>query len=157
MVLGSVNAGKTDEVVKAAASRANVLACVFAGGLVVLLSVLHLNIFPVPSPRSYPEAQILRVLFVLSVVKLLAAPFVFRIIFRHSLRDRSKEELGRSFVLATLISFALRETVAFYGIALTVLTGERAWGETLTVAALTAMVLSWPRETLLSGRIKDGF
>ena len=46
---------------------------------------------------------------------------------------------------AAVVSFALRESAAVIGLAITFLTGDVRWCLALSAAALLAMLLGWPR------------
>lgn len=50
-----------------------------------------------------------------------------------------------SYRSAAVVSFALRESAAVIGLAVTFLTGDVRWCLALSAAALLAMLLGWPR------------
>ncbi len=84
---------------------------------------------------------------VLSVGSLLAA----RVIFQSRLRtaregDTPMERLQR-YRIAIILAFALRETVAIYGLVLSLATGNPRWVLGFGLVALVTMAMGWPRRS----------
>jgi hypothetical protein len=52
--------------------------------------------------------------------------------------------------MAKVIGFGLRETVAVVGLVLALVTGRVGWSGLLSLAALLAMALAWPRASDLA-------
>lgn len=77
---------------------------------------------------------------------LLAAGQALWAALRRSAASRpTLEERLATYRTATVVSFAVRESAAIVGLAITLLTGDLRWCLVLGAAAVLAMLLGWPR------------
>lgn len=87
-----------------------------------------------------------------AVMMLVAAEVLYRIQLRQ-LRERSTPadptELLASYRQTLLVSLALRESTAVFGLVLTLLSGNLWWCATFAAASLAAMALIWPTRRLM--------
>ncbi len=113
---------------------------------IVVYMVIAMVVRPTTPPPDAERLHTLTMAFlVLSVGSLLAA----RVIFQSRLRaaregDTPLERLQR-YRIAVILAFALRETVAIYGLVLSLATGDPRWVMGFGLVALVTMAMGWPR------------
>jgi len=115
---------------------------------IVIYMVVAMVVRPTTPPPDGDRLQTLAMAFlVLSVGSLFAA----RVIFQSRLRaardgDTPIERLQR-YRVAVILAFALRETVAIYGLVLSLATGDPRWVFGFGLVALVTMAMGWPRRS----------
>lgn len=84
---------------------------------------------------------------VVAVGTLIAAQGLFRTRVAAARRQATPEQRLATYRVAVIIALALKESVAIYGLVLSLLDGDPLWAMGFGVVALAAMTLSWPRRT----------
>lgn len=87
------------------------------------------------------------VLAVVSLGHLVAAQMLFAIRVRAAEKLPTTEQRLSSYRIAIILSFALREAVAVYGLILSFLSGDARWALGFGAVAVMSMFLSWPKRS----------
>jgi len=125
-----------------------VVCAALAGAVLVyaILAWLLLGVVLEPAGVGGLPAPVPGVLAVLAAATLIAAPVVERgLLQRGWAGAASPEDRAATYRTAKVVGFALRETVAVVGLVLALVTGRAGWSGLLSLAALLAMALAWPR------------
>jgi hypothetical protein len=128
-----------------------VVCAALAGAALVYFLVAWLLLAVVLDPAGVGglPAPVPGVLAVFAAATLVAAPVVERGLLQ---RGGGSVPDAAGYRAAKLLGFALRETVAIVGLVLALVTGRAAWSGLLSLAALVAMALAWPRAADLEPR-----
>lgn len=87
--------------------------------------------------------------------ELLFASLMFRLrVAAARRRDTPRERLS-GYRNAVVISFALRESVAIFGLALSLASGDPTWAAAFAAVALAAMLVGWPRRSDMRALTSD--
>jgi len=79
------------------------------------------------------------------IAVLASAQAVWGAMKRNAAAKPTPAERVTSYRNAAIVSFALRESAAVIGLAITMLSGDLRWCLALSAAAVIAMLLGWPR------------
>jgi hypothetical protein len=90
------------------------------------------------------------ILAVLSLGHLVAAQMLFAIRARAAAKLPMPEQRLGAFRIAFILSFALREAVAVYGLILSLLSGDARWCLGFGAVALISMLLGWPKRSAMN-------
>jgi len=89
------------------------------------------------------------ILAVLSLGHLVAAQMLFAVRARVAAKQPTPEQRLSSYRAAIILSFALREAVAVYGLILSFLSGDVRWCLGFGAAAIASMLLGWPNRSAM--------
>ncbi|MCG6963466.1 MAG: hypothetical protein LJE95_09390 [Acidobacteria bacterium] len=138
-----------------ALSVAVVLATAMASSVIIYLVIAA---FLVSQNRGAPlghatmPALLPPVLSVVAVMMLVAAEVLYRIQLRQ-LRERTEpadpDQVLTAYRQTLLVSLALRESTAVFGLVLTLLSGNLWWCAVFAAVSLAAMALIWPTRRLM--------
>ena len=87
------------------------------------------------------------VLGAVAAAELLFAPVMFRAQVAAAGRSNTAGERLSGYRNAVVIAFALRESVAIFGLVLSFIGGDPTWSAVFAAAALAAMLIGWPRRS----------
>ncbi len=87
------------------------------------------------------------ILGAVAAVELVFAAVMFRARVAAAGRSRTAGERLAGYRNAVVIAFALRESVAIFGLALSLIGGDATWSAVFAAAALAAMLIGWPRRS----------
>lgn len=122
-----------------------IIAAAIMGSIVVYMAIATV----VGPTTEAPDADHLHTLamafLVLSVGSLLAARVIFRSRLRAARDGATPIERLQRYRMAVILAFALRETVAIYGLVLSFATGDPRWVFGFGLAALATMAMGFPR------------
>jgi F0F1-type ATP synthase membrane subunit c/vacuolar-type H+-ATPase subunit K len=105
------------------------------------------------------EPGVLRTLLI-ALALVSAAELVFAgVLFRTQVaaarsRETVEERLG-AYRVAVVITFALRESVAIYGLVLSLVGDDPVWAAAFAAGALATMLLGWPRRSEMEALAAD--
>jgi len=89
------------------------------------------------------------ILATMSLGHLVAAQMLFAIRFRAAAKLPTPEQRLGSYRTAIILSFALREAVAVYGLILSFLSGDARWCFGFGAVAVVSMLLGWPKRSAM--------
>lgn len=89
------------------------------------------------------------ILAIVSLGHLVAAQMLFAIRVRAAEKLPSPEQRLGSYRVAIILSFALREAVAVYGLILSFLSGDARWALGFGAVAAISMLLGWPKRSAM--------
>ena len=89
------------------------------------------------------------ILAVVSLGHLVAAQMLFAIRARVAAKQPTPEQRLGSYRIAIILSFALREAVAVYGLILSFLSGDARWCLGFGAVAVVSMLLGWPKRSAI--------
>jgi len=89
------------------------------------------------------------ILTIVSLGHLVAAQMLFAIRVRAAEKLPTPEQRLSSYRVAIILSFALREAVAVYGLILSFLSGDVRWAIGFGAVAAISMLLGWPRRSAM--------
>jgi len=89
------------------------------------------------------------ILAVVSLGHLVAAQMLFAIRVRATEKLPTPEQRLSSYRVAIILSFALREAVAIYGLILSFLSGDARWALGFGAVSAMSMLLSWPKRSTI--------
>jgi hypothetical protein len=89
------------------------------------------------------------ILAIVSLGHLVAAQMLFAIRVRAAEKLPAPEQRLGSYRAAIILSFALREAVAVYGLILSFLSGDARWCFGFGAVALASMLLGWPKRSAM--------
>lgn len=122
-----------------------ILAVAIMASIIVYMAVA-IVVGPTTDP---PDPELLRTLamafLVLSVGSLLAARVIFQSRLRLAREGATPIERLQRYRTAVILAFALRETVAIYGLVLSFATGDVRWVFGFGLVALVTMAMGFPR------------
>ena len=100
--------------------------------------------------------QMMAVIFaVVSLGHLVAAQMLFAIRVRAAEKLPTPEQRLGSYRVAFILSFALREAVAVYGLILSFLSGDARWCLGFGAVAAISMLLGWPKRSAMERLASD--
>ena len=82
-----------------------------------------------------------------AAAEVLFAPFMFRARVAAAGRRPTVEERLSGYRNAVVIAFALRESVAIFGLVLSFVSGDPTWSAVFAAVALATMLMGWPRRS----------
>lgn len=135
------------------------LICFFMLFPAVLLGVLpHLGVLPAPPEKIQIDFPLKEVLYLIAVVDLVLAYFLRKMLFR----PRRTAELRldqaasmQSYTLATIVSFAIMESVSILGFVYFMLQRDANASTLFSAVSAAAMVLSWPSRSEFDQRLQS--
>lgn len=89
------------------------------------------------------------ILAIVSLGHLVAAQMLFAIRVRTAEKLPTPEQRLSSYRVAIILSFALREAVAVYGLILSFLSGDARWAIGFGAVAAMSMLLGWPKRSTM--------
>lgn len=89
------------------------------------------------------------ILAIVSLGHLVAAQMLFAIRIRSAAKLPTPEQRLASYRVAIILSFALREAVAVYGLILSFLSGDPRWCLGFGAVAVVSMLLGWPKRSAM--------
>ena len=89
------------------------------------------------------------ILAIVSLGHLVAAQMLFAIRVRAAEKLPTPEQRLGSYRVAVILSFALREAVAVYGLILSFLSGDARWALGFGAVAAISMLLGWPKRSAM--------
>jgi len=89
------------------------------------------------------------ILAIVSLGHLVAAQMLFAIRVRAAEKLPTPEQRLGSYRIAIILSFALREAVAVYGLILSFLSGDARWSLGFGAVAAISMLLGWPKRSAM--------
>jgi len=89
------------------------------------------------------------ILAIVSLGHLVAAQMLFAIRVRAAEKLPTPEQRLGSYRVAVILSFALREAVAVYGLVLSFLSGDARWALGFGAVAAISMLLGWPKRSAM--------
>jgi hypothetical protein len=101
------------------------------------------------------EEPIAAVLVVVAALFLVAAPVAERLLLARGGPRQDEAAAVQGYLVAKVVSLALREAVGLLGFVVGFLTGRLLWGLAIGAASLLAMALAWPRRADLASRPGD--
>lgn len=140
------------------AARINtVLAATMLASVAVYVVIAYLV---APTAAGDPlDPELLRtlaiVLGVVSAATLITAEVLFRARLRGARAATAVSERLAGYRVAMIIAFALRESVAIYGLVLSFLSNDPVWAIGFAAVAALAMVAGWPRRSTLEALAAD--
>jgi hypothetical protein len=121
---------------------------IIAGAIMLTVPVYAVVAMTVGATTEPPDADRLHSMavafLVLSVFSLLLARTIFASRARTARREPTPLRRLAAHRVAVIIAFALRETVAIYGLALSLSTGDPRWVIGFGAVALVTMAIGWP-------------
>jgi hypothetical protein len=130
----------------------NIIAVVLAASVVVYMLIAWLVAPITASPESANTdiAVMAGAVAVLSFGHLVVAHFLFARGVRSAEKRRRPVERLSGYRVAIIISFAVRESVAIYGLILSLLSGDPMWCLAFGVVTLISMGIGWPARSVMN-------
>ena len=129
----------------------NLIAVALAASVVVYMVVAWVVAPTMATPGG--DAEHIRVmaaiLAVVSLGNLVAAQMLFAIRVRAAAKLPKPEQRLDAYRIAFILSFALREAVAIFGLVFSFLSGDARWCLGFGTVALVSMLLGWPKRSAM--------
>lgn len=125
------------------------IAAALVASVVVYIAVAWLIAPTAAAPSQDTEyiQLIAAILAVLSLGHLVAAQTLFAIRARAAAKLPTPEQRLGAYRVALILSFALREAVAVFGLVLSFLSGDARWCLGFGAVALISMLMGWPKRS----------
>jgi F0F1-type ATP synthase membrane subunit c/vacuolar-type H+-ATPase subunit K len=123
------------------------IAAAFMASIVIYMVIAAAVGPTTESPDSDRLRDLATAFLVLSVGSLLVARVIFQSRLRMAREGATPIERLQRYRTAVVLAFALRETVAIYGLVLSFATGDGRWVFGFGLVALATMAMGWPRRS----------